>query len=1705
MPKQSTGGITWAQARDNREVELKDMRNVLQGQSTHPDLQVDLKKGRYTSARRQQIRELQANHAALKRTVANLENEIRRIDKAIETEGPGGTYRDLPTDDKYERMTINGVEARVLRVDGNVVDIQAKLTDKQYQDLTTKFDNKDRNWQTSCFTYLFQSELAAFEELCLHSPQYKQPKELGDLAKNLKTWSGFYAKFEAMVNNMYAFEDPMTEVVQRLQALIEEIKNSGMPLDMQDQLLFGSVKKFGERRNDGLMVFLDKAKKLQGKPPTEQEIRRFMSIQPEEAGEACIGQFLARQLTIMTEQGTEEAFRITDEASRGGAIGNHFVQLFDMHPLLKHLSDAGSYIERKGLSLHGVAANNSRDPVDQGQLETLTDNPNARDDNPTWTSLKGYIALDGELKDAEMVFNQVNPAGPNANDKPKSAGFLMQSSLVLANIAEFAVSLPIRAVTTVGMGVAYGIGRLPALFMTPTARETYVKWLDKKFDNGEKRISDAHHNVSAAMGVVNRKAARNRMYSDELNKLQDPKSGHNTLFTAINGKSAGKLISDIVGGVFWGVIGSPVATAFKFASDAEYRTQSFDKTFRPQKFHQEKIQQFKKDAKDAFKAGMHHKESQPTPGTPDAEPVRRGVRPWARNEFASPVEFFDEIFVGLSDVLLSPMFRKSPGLATIFFILAHASFGAMAAPGLFTGTALSNLQGALMMMSKYVATDFMGKTAGSSLTTDVFTAFLEFKVPLFALEGMKELSVGNGELMKSILANPEKATMSIALLFAVSALLSHVPNMPMLEIPEEGLPESLTSITAPKWMPMVHGMQVANPAADVLNVFVVEAAEVQAHGLYPLTGLEFGFLAFKLAVLAQTMLTSGHDPAHESQHKMAIELLTPVLDKEGRRKIFRDGEPETGQQKLLSDMRGALAAYQKKNPPAVELDKMDKQTVLEHVIGPALKANGIVEGPIYQSLLDPVYDQLKVACQENKENAEKTQGFVTTMSQANSQPAGPPTRRQHLMELIESVQMWEMNPEHEEMDLDTANALYDELYFAFKEYNKEQRKLGNWDKQIDKNEFLHAFNNKFIQPHEKSMTIWAAIRAPFATVLGLRAKRPSDAAHRRNRVKKNAATEGAWLGQIPAMLFRPNLQYAKGAGLVATAFLALPAVGITTAYATFKALSGALFRTPYNAIFGKKGDVGKLWTSIGNDIKSFAVASKKIITFTPEKTEAFEAIKAKQAENVREAGTSSEHLRPSAENIMKQLKGFEREEDLQPGAKSAWLPEGYERQFAEKTLTSSKSKRREEKDLLERYAGGMSKLEKRVLAIEARLNALAASGTDTDAEMKSIKAIKWALEGYKKTPPSGPADRDMIEGRLVEYGKHVENLNGIESNIKPKEKAMSDQQRNQMYANKLAELNDRVVTFTKNTEDGYGGEAAKNFIKKISQDLINHNPPTTDEEYRKALQWISDVTQALDSENLRIKKQDKKTPPGKPAVATSSASTPPKPASKSNGTKPPALSASSGTHVKGPVKVVQTGNQTVDTLKENMARANILRTVASRDDLSPQDKKDLQDQWGTSKIVAVVPAEQKQLAAVNQQMNTQLTDLTEVVENFDMFESNDDLKNKLNTEAIPMEIGDQTFIIKGILVENADKSDSTVLFVKCSAPNADLKDTKQYSFVNQQDLAKYAEKNPGQSFSGAVMMKLGNKLKQADVAVVDIHTKPALTATKSTTSHLGAR
>lgn len=216
-----------------------------------------------------------------------------------------------------------------------------------------------------------------------------------------------------------------------------------------------------------------------------------------------------------------------------------------------------------------------------------------------------------------------------------------------------------------------------------------------------------------------------------------------------------------------------------------------------------------------------------------------------------------EVMSTLCHVVVDPMFRKSPGPATLYFMLAMATFGTYLLPA----SALQAAQGVPLMLQKIanaISVQFTGKAIEGSTMTRLFTAsiasFLEWKMLFFGTEFAIEVGQGHFDFLGELLKEPEKITLGALGLIATGMCLGLVPHVPDTIPLSKGFPE------------------LVNIYAAALNVITEEAHECMFT-----PGIEQGFLGIKFLMLLQNM-SSGTRYKTDSVIDDSQSFLDTLLD-----------------------------------------------------------------------------------------------------------------------------------------------------------------------------------------------------------------------------------------------------------------------------------------------------------------------------------------------------------------------------------------------------------------------------------------------------------------------------------------------------------------------------------------------------------------------------------------------------------------------------------------------------------------------------------------------------------------------------------------------------------------------------------------------------------------------------------------------------------
>lgn len=1053
----------------------------------------------------------------------------------------------------YDLVQIHGTPARVYRVEEEgkpreewpIVDIQVPLSNKQYGQLISQFDDKKRRWQTSCYTKIFQDELAGFETACLRQSDggahYKE-KGIGKLTAQLRFWSQAYVDLEALVNNPPTDLDALKILIDRLNTLYAFMITQNMPKELQEELI----------------AFRNQAIALRDKFATKAEIRQFFGIQKTKRGAPCLGKFLANQMQGLSKYASDRVYALIPGGGitysrhlkifgftilkfkftvRGEAaiFLNRITQAFAMHPSLKYYSDASANIEVKSDSIFGTELNNSFAKVPRGMLDSMRGNVYTSDDPSTqqWTSISEHVSDLGNLGEVDTVIKQLSG---NTKTPPAKSSLRMIALVFVANVLELGLLATPRFILSLGLGLihvalktivnttgqiagafAYGIGRLGGKDLAKSWRAAVLGFSDAA-DNGlasgfsaiDRRIGKAYQAISSFrfgpffgfgpffLFVAGAKKQRNEQLEIDQHlkdNLNQPTSVYDELLnhfgSANYGEFAAKAADSVVDTI----------------ASTSYTVRSLGSKKNPDEIAKE-IQKEIADAwnvkQNLVKSGALSGGAQaagalpagPTILPPQDEakqgmnlPVRGGIDRIEENKINSFMTPLIEIGVGLSDEIIGPMFRKSPGLATLCFLAANATFGALTAPGIAGAVMGGELAKGMAGLGAKIAGATMGKQTGVHLfMNNLFAAFLQWKLTFFPIELVGEMFHGDLQFLEKLMQNPEKLTLGMTVMVGMGWAMQFLPPMPT--------PKALGPL---------------NLYGDIANIFGHEAHEVSHGGeligpdghplegpdgkpLYhspakwPINSLEYAFLSLKSIFIVQTMAEGTHEPMSEPVRK----IFSPVQVKTPPKPGFKERYPVlfdiTEQMKINAAelaIKHGLTVTRKNGIDRFEgsLDDLIKAVGEDGfriaVIDPAIRAANEkhhlnLSAKDIEAASKHMLESTKAGIEENNKCNAQTKEVVEQTAvlaeMAKNKPESIMGKRQKLTEAIETViRMEQMGRTFDTIDpltgksvkdLDKANAYYHYLYTCFKEYNAEQRRLGHPENEIDKDIFLHAFYNK---------------------------------------------------------------------------------------------------------------------------------------------------------------------------------------------------------------------------------------------------------------------------------------------------------------------------------------------------------------------------------------------------------------------------------------------------------------------------------------------------------------------------------------------------------------------------------------------------------------------------------------------------------------------
>lgn len=910
------------------------------------------------------------------------------------------------------------LEVRITKDHDRVIDVELLINEGQRYEFMAHFEDKLVDYTTGCYTYLLQNHIARYYEWRHCKGMARDSRDLYfDKITLLHQQSEFFASLEARINN-HSLISPADDLL-KLQQVIEKYRDDlNLPGAAELQLEMDE--------------FLQRIDKLLQRGVTAEEVREILCLQPNHFNHLSLGQFICQQQSHLIDYCMSDI-----RAQLSG--GEKFKQLFHMHPAMKALSDAKADFEKKGESLYGVRTNNTRSPIPAEMLRSLQRPTVGLEDRKKWFSMQPYLE---NLDNVEQVENALSWfVGRTNEDYGIHGGW---------KVATFVASLLELVVITLHFAVSLATIWIP-------------------FDDFRKEVNEAAarlHQRFSPVAYVKKKANENHILSNDKNaavvaELQgEPVSYFNVIIVQY---ATADVLREYFSGVFtkfWGNIKTIVQDGYHvfqtFGHKERLQQEAVDDTYHRLEDAEEGV---RREIIEKLQPATVPQEDEPASEVVAEQasiaPCWDAMQLWPANVFTSIFDFPDEVMVALSDVVVDPMFRKSPALATIFFFIAMSSFSVTLLPDSLAAK-LGVLGQSLEAMSLAVSKAFTGKGL-ATFQAKIVSTFLQWKIGFFASEALVESSNGDFEFLKRMFAEPEKITLALIVLISVGVALNFLPVLS-------------TDIS-------INGLHIPNPVAGVINFFAIEAHEC-ANGIIPLNSIEYAFLGLKSALLLNALSSGSYDAAKEG-------LNVPQLIADYRKNRVLEQPTVEAKEEAI---RVVLQQHQISNPDLVQ------QLAGLEIRGPEAIAE----------VLFPRPEEVKLTSEDP----------LVLAGQALQRSINMVARMNRVGMFFES---------HFQ-----AKRVYDRLEIEFASYNQALAEKGRFDLQIDSDQFLDVFFNKYCYSGSSTVVKMISIVPLYPLTCLWRALKYGLACHTEafhspaiaHQVRRSFAKEGAYLVQLFAITGR---------------------------------------------------------------------------------------------------------------------------------------------------------------------------------------------------------------------------------------------------------------------------------------------------------------------------------------------------------------------------------------------------------------------------------------------------------------------------------------------------------------------------------------------------------------------------------------------------------
>ncbi len=780
--------------------------------------------------------------------------------------------------------------------------IEVKLTREQRRLVLMMMDDQNISFCNSSYTYAFQAYLAKYmHESMLEKTKLEfEERHQTESKKNNSLWQSFkhiisktiwtsveekklkikamqewtiqlhrlsarFKAFDTFVNNRGPdpkqtltqlrdiFQKYKQDIQSDLDDMIQNIPETNRKAKQKKQILM----KLKHQLATDIDKFEVQLTKLD-KKPTKIQIDRLVSMTDRDLHIQSLGRFMQMQMTCILQAGIQVSYKISAQRLR---------DVIQVPSLIAHLSDAKHLMLIKGQSIvEGPKANDTYSSIPSAMLDATTQAEIISDSRDSWFSIKPYLKKWNPAS-VDKILCLITGRAAIANNRHANYfyHFFVQPLKFFASIFEITFAIP-------RLGLVLFLGTTEALLFILTRQHkstesklTYQlnEWIKQFYQDYALLVAPLTYLKNSSWNAYHRENVDNNdPHQFILDACTDQSGFCHNLFVYLTPQLISETILDFFNSIFRQMLSIPRDISYLISYD-----QQANDTFKQIQFrHQslEKLNELLTQKLISLKQSTEKSDSY--------EPLSYCIV----NHISSPLDVFYEIMVTLSNSVVNPMFRKSPGIATFFFAISITTFATFILPAP-TIAWLKSVPTWLKYPAEQISLHFTGKSTTLGIQEQVVACFLEWKLGFFATEFGVELAHGHFEIFESLFEDPEQIVLVLVSLISLGITLQYIPELPTtIHIP--GLPE------------------IPNYYFMIVNVFTEEAKGCK-EGTVGLTSIEYGFLGLKFAMLMHSMLSG-------SESRQELSSLQQLVLACGQKSFFKkiiESSQEMGLSEWLKD------------------------------------------------------------------------------------------------------------------------------------------------------------------------------------------------------------------------------------------------------------------------------------------------------------------------------------------------------------------------------------------------------------------------------------------------------------------------------------------------------------------------------------------------------------------------------------------------------------------------------------------------------------------------------------------------------------------------------------------------------------------------------------------------------------------------------------